>query len=80
MYTNEQLIKYSKPLSKTEKEYCESSIHVFETILENYGFTITKKSHYSNDDELNYGFHVKKDSLEFTILLQGSYGNGTCVR
>lgn len=79
-YTNETINKYSKPLSSTEKSQCESSIRVFESILDKYGFSITKKTYSSSDDDLSFGFHVKKDSLEFTIMLQGSYGNGTCVR
>ncbi len=79
-YTNEQLLKYSKPLSETEKKQCESSIRVFEKIIQDYGFTVTKIKYESTDDELDYGFHISKEGLTFTVLLQGSFGNSTCVR
>ena len=79
-YSNEQIIKYSKPLSLSEQQQCESSVRVFERILSDYGFTVTKIKYNSNNDDLDYGFHVEKDGVTFTIFLQGSYGNGTCVR
>lgn len=80
-YTEEQIDQYSKPLSDSEKQSCESTIRVFETILQKYGFSVTRKNFDIIDSEdLNHRFHVKKDNLEFTIFLQGSYGNGTCVR
>ena len=82
MYYSEQLIEqYSKPLSDSEKQSCESTIRVFEAILQKYGFSVTRKNFDEIDSEdLNHRFHVKKDNIEFTIFLQGSYGNGTCVR
>lgn len=82
MYYSEQLIEqYSKPLSDSEKQSCESTIRVFENILQKYGFSVTRKNFDIIDSEdLNHRFHVKKDNIEFTIFLQGSYGNGTCVR
>lgn len=82
MYYSEQLIEqYSKPLSDSEKQSCESTIRVFETMLQKYGFSVTRKNFDEIDsDDLNHRFHVKKDNIEFTIFLQGSYGNGTCVR
>ena len=80
-YTEEQIEQYSKPLSDSEKRSCESTINVFETILQKYGFSVTRKNFDEMDSEdLNHRFHVKKDNIEFTIFLQGSYGNGTCVR
>lgn len=82
MQYSEQLIEqYSKSLSESERQHCESTIRVFENILQKYGFEITKKNYDKDDSEnLNYRYHIKKGKLEFTIFLQGSYGNGTCVR
>ena len=80
-YTEEQIEQYSKPLSDSEKQSCESTINVFETILQKYGFSVTRKNFDEMDSEdLNHRFQVKKDNLVFTIFLQGSFGNGTCVR
>lgn len=80
-YSNEQINQYSKPLSESEKKECESTISVFETILQKYGFSVERKNFDAYDyEDLNHRFHVKKGDLEFTIFLQGSYGNGTCVR
>lgn len=80
-YSDDQINQFSKPLSDSEKKQCESTISVFETILNKYGFVVTRNNFDIYDSEdLNHRFHVKKDGLEFTIFLQGSYGNGTCVR
>lgn len=81
MYTDEKINEYSKPLSTTEKSQCESTIRVVESILEKYGFNVVRKNFHEIDEEsLNHRYHVTKDGLEFTIFLQGSYGNGTCVK
>ncbi|MBR6071399.1 MAG: nucleotidyltransferase [Acholeplasmatales bacterium] len=80
MYTNEQLLNYSRPLSDSEKKQCENSLNVVKNILSNYGFTVTKEKYESNDDDLNYGFHVSNGEMTAEIFVQGSYGNGTCVR
>lgn len=80
-YSDAQINHYSKPLSDSEKKECESTISVFETILQKYGFSVERKNFNVYDyEDLNHRFHVKKGNLEFTIFLQGSYGNGTCVR
>lgn len=80
-YTNEKIEQYSKPLSESEKKICESTINTFKKILVNNGFTVTRKNFDECDfDELNHRFHVEKDGITFTVFLQGSYGNGTCVR
>lgn len=79
-YTNETLSYYAKPLSKSEKDNCESTIRVVKNILENFGFRTTRSKNNSNEDELDYSYIMIKDNREFTVLLQGSYGNGTGVR
>ncbi len=80
MYTNEQLLNYAKSLSESEKTQCENSLKVVENILISFGFSITNRKYESNDDELDYGFSVTKDDMTAKIFVQGSYGNGTCVR
>lgn len=79
-YTNETLSYYAKPLSKSEKDNCESTIRVVINILEDFGFRTTRSKNGSNEDELDYSYTMVKNNHEFTILLQGSYGNGTGVR
>ncbi len=80
-YTEERINLYSKGLSDSEKEQCERTIRIFENLLKKYGFSMTKKNFDEMDEEdLNYRYHIRKDNLEFTVFLQGSYGNGTCVK
>lgn len=79
-YTNDELIKKSKPLSDTEKGNCKSTINVIKNLLKSFGFTLTNEKIISNDDDLDYGFSMRKDNHIYTVLLQGSYGNGTGVR
>ena len=73
-YTNDTLNYYAKPLSKSEKDNCESTIRVVKNILEDFGFETTRSTSYSNEDDLDYSYTMVKDNHEYTILLQGSYG------
>lgn len=79
-YTNEELVKKSKSLSDSEKRNCESTVNVVKTLLKTFGFSLTNEKAIDNDDGLDYGFSMKKDNHLYTVLLQGSYGNGTGVR
>lgn len=79
-YTNEELVKKSKSLSESEKRNCESTVNVVKTLLKSFGFCLTDEKTIDNDDGLDYGFSMKKDNYFYTVLLQGSYGNGTGVR
>lgn len=81
-YTNDDLNRRAKALSDSEKQSCVSTINVVKKLLELFGFELTiKKNFYDDvDDEMNYAFLLKKDKYSFTVLLQGSYGNGTGVR
>lgn len=42
-YTDEKLHKYALPLSQTEKENCESTIHVVTDLLLKFGLKFTRK-------------------------------------
>lgn len=79
-YDDDKLNSYAKPLSKSESDNCESTLRVIKKLLEDFGFVTTKSKTYSNDEELDYVYTMTKDNHEFTILLQGSYGNGTGIR
>lgn len=80
-YTDEKLHKYALPLSQTEKENCESTIHVVTDLLLKFGLTFTRKPEITkNDDIFDYGYSMSFNNETFTIMLQGSYGNGTGIR
>ena len=79
-YANETLNYYAKPLSKSEKDNCESTIRVIKKILEDFGFETKRCKSSSNENDLDYSYTMVKDNHEYTVLLQGSYGNGTGVR
>ena len=80
-YSEEQIKNYSKPLSDSEKKQCESTIRVIENLLFKYGFAVEREKFDDSDlEDLNYRYRVSKNGVEYTIFLQGSYGNGTCVK
>jgi hypothetical protein len=74
---------YSKGLSDSERIKCEKMIQRIRDALKDYGYTVNRDINRSSstlDADLDYGFSVSKEKNEFSILVQGSYGNGTCVR
>lgn len=82
MYYSEELLqKYSLPLSRTEKDNCESTIHVVMHLLQDFGFKFVRNLEMDKDeDDFNFGYSMNVGGKNFTIMLQGSYGNGTGIR
>ena len=64
-YTEEQLERFTKPISDTEKQRCENMINMIKDAIKSYYFL-------TNDPLLN------PDNYE--IFLQGSYANNTNVK
>lgn len=78
--TELDLVKYSKPLSDTEKNKCINAIRVISDALKNIGYSEEKDLRLIYEDTFAFETKLKKNNSVIKLLVQGSYANNTNVR
>ncbi|MDG0826371.1 nucleotidyltransferase [Staphylococcus equorum] len=81
-FTEEQLKRYAKPLSDTEKNMCKNVIKMVRESLQTLGFEAEGDIDVLNEDTFSYRIKMKKSSASYkiNIFVKGSYANNTNVR
>jgi hypothetical protein len=78
-FTEDKLVAFSKSISSTEDEDCQSTIRMIEDVLSALDYHFKKENDMGNPSSTLLTFANKyNDSV--TLLLQGSYANDTCVK
>lgn len=80
VYTEEQLKKYAKPLSKTEEEKCENAINIIVDALKDIGLNRQTPDKIKYSEKPSLETEIGNDKYTIKIFLQGSYANNTNVR
>lgn len=79
-FTEEQIIKYSKPISDTEENKCKNAINMISNALKNMGYIEKEKIQLAYMDTFAYETTLQKNNRKIKLLIQGSYANNTNVR
>ncbi len=79
-FTEEQIIKYSKPISDTEENKCKNAINMISNALRNMGYHEKQQIQLAYKDTFAYETMLQKNNTQIKLLIQGSYANNTNVR
>lgn len=80
-YTEEQLQKFTLPLSDSEEHKCAATIALVKRVLSDAGYSF-KSENFKNPRAILEGYTAgfSGNDHNISVLVQGSYSNNTCVR
>lgn len=80
-FSEDDLRRFSRPLSKTEDERCRHAIEMMRDALSDSGFTSTSEIMRTDNSSAAYQVKMRDNAAgNITIFVQGSYANNTNVR